>query len=372
MTRRENLLTAMRGGMPEWIPITGHVDPYNQPSRENMDPELAEALGTLRWGDDSTVLFSKYLDLDVMDWFSGAPVRSMRQNVSVETHREDVDTIRIWHTPRGDLREVSRQCREDGTTYRVEHLDKGPDDLPALASISADEQFEINPDRAEVYRHRKELIGDDGFIAFTVPSTPLGQMIRLWAGVQTTAYLWADAPEALRETFQVMENNLIQRIEAACQFDAEAIITVDDTSTTTVSPAMFQKLCMDYTDRAADLVHAHDKLYVHHSCGLIKNLLPLYRQTEMDCVHSFTVPPIGDVTVREGRELLGLDIAIFAGLVQLAQPIEDWDEVGASIRQMFEGASPGAGFILGLTAYPDKTMDQTRRILEICRGFQSL
>ncbi|MFP4026763.1 MAG: hypothetical protein ACLFWL_03125 [Candidatus Brocadiia bacterium] len=30
------------------------------------------------------------------------------------------------------------------------------------------------------------------------------------------------------------------------------------------------------------------------------------------------------------------------------------------------------GFILGLTAYPDTTMDQTRRVLDICRGFQSL
>ena len=33
---------------------------------------------------------------------------------------------------------VTRRCREDGTSYRVEHMIKGPDDLPALAAIFED------------------------------------------------------------------------------------------------------------------------------------------------------------------------------------------------------------------------------------------
>ena len=44
-TRRENLMKIFRHETPEWIPVTGHCDPYNQPSREGMDPELAAAAG---------------------------------------------------------------------------------------------------------------------------------------------------------------------------------------------------------------------------------------------------------------------------------------------------------------------------------------
>jgi len=41
ITPRENLLRVFRGELPEWIPVVGHADPYNQPSRRCMDPELA-------------------------------------------------------------------------------------------------------------------------------------------------------------------------------------------------------------------------------------------------------------------------------------------------------------------------------------------
>jgi hypothetical protein len=52
------------------------------------------------------------------------------------------------------------------------------------------------------------------------------------------------------------------------------------------------------------------KLYFHHFCGLIRDLLPLYRRTRMDAMHAFTVPPIGNVIVAEGRRILGDRIAI--------------------------------------------------------------
>ena len=66
ITRRENLLKVLRHEQPEWIPVTGHCDPYNQPSREGMDPVLAAALGEVHWGDTATVTFSRYLGLDIM------------------------------------------------------------------------------------------------------------------------------------------------------------------------------------------------------------------------------------------------------------------------------------------------------------------
>jgi len=371
VTRRENLLKVLRHEMPDWVPICGHVDAYNQPSREGMDPKLAEALGTVRWGDESGVLFSRDLDIDIMDWYSGPPVRWVRHDVTVESSREGTDTTTVWHTPKGDLREVSRQCREDGTSYRLEHLVNDAEDLPAFASTFEDLTFEPDPDRAAHLAARREFIGEDGIIAFPIHSTPLGMMIRAYAGVAATTYLHADAPDALRDLFAVMEDCHVRLAQHALQYDAEVLITVDDTSTTTISPKMFETYCMDYTDRLADLTHEAGKCYLHHSCGLIKNLLPLYRQTRMDGVHAFTIPPIGDVMVKEGREVLGPDMIIFAGLSQLFGSLDDWDAVGESVREMFEGAAPGANFILGLAGDPEKTMDQTRRLREICRPYQS-
>ena len=58
MTPRENMLRVFRYEDPEWIPLVTQVDPYNQPSREGMDPALAEAMGTVN--NESTLLFSRY------------------------------------------------------------------------------------------------------------------------------------------------------------------------------------------------------------------------------------------------------------------------------------------------------------------------
>lgn len=89
---------------------------------------------------------------------------------------------------------------------------------------------------------------------------------------------------------------------------------MDDTSTTLISPAMFEAHNVGLTNRRADLCHAHGKLYLHHSCGLIRHLLPIYRKTRMDGVDAFTAPPVGDVGYAEGREILGPGYAIHAGL----------------------------------------------------------
>jgi len=142
---------------------------------------------------------------------------------------------------------------------------------------------------------------------------------------------------ALHDLFKVMEEAHRRMLGLALTCENDAVVTVDDTSTTTISPDMFEEFCMGYTDRMVDATHAVNKFYFHHSCGLIRDLLPLYRQTKMDAVHGFTVPPIGNVTVAEGRELLGPDITIIAGFssIILAVNSEQRAEADRGIEALF-------------------------------------
>ena len=370
MTRRENLLRVFRHETPEWVPISGHCDPWNQPNREGMDPELAEAIGPVGWCDQSTLAFSRYLGLDVMD-FMAPPVAVARTEVSVESTRDGPDTTNTWHTPLGSLREVVRLCREDGTSYRVEHMVKGPSDLPALAAIFQDAEATFDGPAAQVLADRRALIGDDGMLMCFLDGTPLGMMYRVYSGVQTLAHLYVDARQALGDLFSVMERHYRAILELARRSDVDALVGMDDTSTTVISPAMFEAFNLDCTDGRADICHGagEKKLYFHHSCGLIRDLLPLYRETRMDAVHAFTVPPIGDVTLAEGRELLGDRITIIAGVAPLADVHADSETVQRGVRGLLAGA-PSDHLILGLTAYPHKNMEQTKAVLEECRPYQ--
>ena len=368
-TRRENMLKIFRHETPDWIPITGHADPYNQPNREGMDPELAAALGEVQWSDESTVRFSRYMGLEIMDWYN-MPLRITRRNVEIEWNSEGDVTTSVWHTPKGDLREVSRVCHDASgavSSNWTEHLVKGPEDLPAFTSIFEDELIEPDPDAIARTRERRELIGDDGLLLGGLDGTPLGMMFRVYSGVAALAYLWADAPDALRDCFAVMEANYLRRVAIGVQSDIDAVVSVDDTSTTAISPRMFETFNLDLTDKRAEAAHAAGKLYFHHSCGLIRDLLPLYRRTKMDGVHAFTVPPIGDVTVAEGREALGGRITIVAGVQQLVGPMDDRAAVRESIHGLIREAGPRDHFILGVGAWPHRTMEQTKFVVDCCR-----
>ena len=359
----------LRHETPEWLPITGHCDPYNQPNREGMDPALAAALGSVQWCDTSTVTFSRYLGLEIMDWY-GLPMRMTRRNVAVESRTEGDVTTNVWQTPKGDLREVMQVCPDPTgavSSNWTEHLVKGPEDLPAFTSIFADEVIEPDPDGIARARERRQLIGDDGLILGSMDGTPLGMMVRIYSGVATLAYLWADAPNALRDCFTVMEANYLQRLKVGVQSDIDVVVGVDDTSTTVISPAMFEDCNLALTDARAEAAHAAGKFYFHHSCGLIRDLLPLYRRTKMDAVHAFTVPPVGNVTVAEGRKALGDRITIMAGLGQLDGPMHDRAAVRASIHQMIREGQPWDHFILNLAGYPNRTMEQTRFVVDCCR-----
>ncbi len=370
LTPRENLLEVLRGNVPEWLPVTGHCDPYNQPSREGMPPELAEALGEVHWGGTATVTFSRYLGLDIMDWLGMPALRITRRNVEVEQVVDGDVTTRTWHTGAGDLCEVIRVLREPGgavSSNWIEHPIKTAADLEALAAIHEDELIELDEAGVERTRERAELIGSDGIVLGTMAGTPLGMMYRVYSGVATLAYLWADARSALLDCLGVMEANYLRRLQIGVESAIDAVVSVDDTSTTAISPGMFEACNLDLTDARADAAHAAGKLYFHHSCGLIRDLLGLYSQTRMDAVHAFTVPPIGNVTIAEGRPLLGDAIAIVAGVEALSGPMDDRQAVRESVHRMAREAGSSGGVVLSVAGYPNRTIEQTQFCIDCCR-----
>ena len=370
ITPRENLLTVFRHELPEWIPVTGHVDPYNQPNREGMDSRLAAALGTVGWGDGSTMVFSRYLGLDIMDFF-GPPIVVKRRKVKVEKTLRDDGWITTYQTPKGELTEVHKQVRQDGTSYCQQHRVRDAGDLPALCSILEDEEFELDAAGLEALGERKAQIGDQGLIRCYMPGTPLGMMVRVYSGVETLAYLWADHRQELGQLFSVMEQNHLRRFRMAASLGYDLLYATDDTSTTAISPEMFEEFCLGYTDRVAEATRQEGARYVHHSCGHIRNLLDLYRQTKMDAVDALCIKPLGNIdSIAEAKAGLGSRITMIASVVQMVGDLADRAAAADGMARMFQDAAPGDNVIFNVVSEPDKTMEQTEFVVRQCRRHQ--
>ncbi len=85
-----------------------------------------------------------------------------------------------------------------------------------------------------------------------------------------------------------------------------------------------------------------------------------------------SLPPIGDVTIGEGRGKLGNRITIIAGVAPLAEVHADQEEMKAGVRKLFGGAGSGDHFILNLAAYPHKNMEETKAVVDECRKYQRM
>lgn len=351
-TPRGNLLKVLRHEKPGWIPVVGVFDSAVRPGREGMPPELAEALGDWAPAREPGLRLCRYLGLEVMEGCP-IPVKTTPRNVVYEQKTEGDFTTEVWHTPAGDLRQVYQACRDSSgavSSNFIEHGVKGPADLEAVAAIYADQVIEPDPEGIRKIRQRRELIGADGFLVGGMAGTPLACMYRTFSGVATLAYLWADARQELLDCLAVMEGNFRQCLQTGVrpEIELDALMIGDDTSTTVISPAMFEACNMDLTNARAAAARAAGKFYIHHSCGHIRDLLSLYRKTSMDAVDEFTVPPLGNVTVGEGRRLLGDRIAIIASLPHRVWKESDRAAARAGIQKMITEAGQDGHFILKL------------------------
>ena len=107
-----------------------------------------------------------------------------------------------------------------------------------------------------------------------------------------------------------MEAHHLKRLRIGAHSDIDAVVRVDDTSTTAISSAMLEACNLNLTDVRADAAHAAGKLHFRYSCSRVRRLLPPFRRTKMDVVHAFTLPLPSDDTITKAHKELGDHITI--------------------------------------------------------------
>lgn len=357
MTPRENLLATLGGREAGWIPLCPYLFPNENPVLGvpgEMKGVLDSSSGDLA---RDIIAFSRYLGAE--DWMleTGRPAELVSATCSEKTEREGEDrTVKMISTPAGELRQVTVKP-DGGQGMVVERFIKTADDLRKM--IAWFEGMEVATDQGKVARTGEigREAGDSGILFARLPGTPLGMCYRLYANLDHLVYLVADEPGLVQELFRVMEEKyfaLFERIILECP-EIDAFFAMDDTSTTLISPAMFERHNLELTNRRADLCRGNGRLYLHHSCGLVRDLLPVYRRTGMNGVDALAIPPLGNVTLGQAREIIGPGFSFKMGL-------------GGNLLRP---ASPGAPRPLGKPAveeYVEKRMAEAREAGHVCFG----
>ncbi|NLG25481.1 MAG: hypothetical protein GX558_09005 [Clostridiales bacterium] len=320
MQPRERLLRALRGEPVDrcpWSPFLAYWWEA-QPESVRAQGQLAflEAVGAdpLLRGFGATWAI-EYVGVD--------------RRVSVRGgHRQEA-----LETPVGSLALGYRYSQSGDTWFLCDHPVREIEDLKVLSWIyehavlrydsAADEERRRIGERALIL----PLIGADMKTCFQ-------SMVEKWAGTESLTYLLADDPEEVEACLAVMRAVSDRTAEMAAQSECEAFIFWEDSSTTNVSPGMFQKYTAAEVTCWGNVLHAAGKLLVHHACGHLRALLPLMAGLPIDAVESISPPPTGNIDVAEAFRLLPGHIGLIGGIEPVFFQNCSGEELDARVDQL--------------------------------------
>lgn len=188
---------------------------------------------------------------------------------------------------------------------------------------------------------------DDMTIVGACPSV-LAQTTRL-LGYQGMCYALADQPDLVAAVFYRVGAIAYSAAEILAQCDRVQIIFGGDDmgykGGLLLSPQILKEHSLPWHQRMAALAHERNKLYVLHSCGDIREILPyLIEEVHLDGRHSYED---GIEPVTEAKKRWGQRLAILGGIDMDFLCRADEAQVRQRVRKTLEVCQPGGGYCLG-------------------------
>ncbi len=221
------------------------------------------------------------------------PSPIIRTTPTVETRGvvEGEDRVIEQRAPSGVL--TSRKRHTHPLVYPVTTAQ----DMKVLCEIENDTVLSLDPSMTGSY--------DPVLSRVSVNTSPVQRLLEYDMGLENFYALLTDEPDLMRELLTVMMRNYAEECRLVATLPVQSVRLVENTSTTMISPQIYEELSLIQVARACEIFHRENKIVISHMCGLLKDLLPLFPRTGIDGIHSVTPPPVGDTTFEMVYAALG-------------------------------------------------------------------
>lgn len=346
MTSRERLLTALRGGQPDRVPIVVRgVNPYARHMnwRGEADPSYQPLLEMVRENCDVEHLWSAGRGFFLND--AHLPL------VSEAAEQDGWRMVRqTLETPRGPLTAV-HQVGQDGYASQatLKHWIATEEDVERFLALP---YVPAQPDLA-AYRSAVTELGERGYV-LPYLDDPVGYVHAL-LGSETLAIWTVQVPHLLHRLLAAMAERLHAYLQALLSAGVWPVVGLQGVETVLpplVSPGLFDDLVLRYDAPLVDLIHQHGCLVVMHCHGPLDAVLERFVTMGTDALHPVEGPPMGDVTLVAAKGRIG-DSVCLMGNIQIGDIMEcERAAIIEQTRAAVQAGAPGGGFILTLTATP--------------------
>ncbi len=235
--------------------------------------------------------------------------------VRAETRKETVggDPAIVWRleTPSGCI-ERKRIWNELTYSWQIDQW--GFEDergLRVFREAMSARRYEPHWDR---YRMWNDYVGDGGVVYIIIGFSAMGYLLNQWMGIEGVSYATVDFPDALLETIEAVNSNLLQLVDLCCTSPAEVVMVGDNFSGDVQPPTFFDRWSRKFYVEAVRRLHAAGKHVAVHIDGRLRGALGMIRETGADCADAVTPTPMGDLTPAQCREKAGPNFILSGGV----------------------------------------------------------
>lgn len=354
MTSRERLTCLFDGGVPDRMGSTFLINPYFT----NSLPGKPDPLALL-----------KELEADILDRDCPLPYeKRYTGGVTYEEIYKDGETRRIFTTPVGTIYEsYAGKMAWGDIPFKKESYIKDVEDYKILQYVFEHTEFDRNYDW---FTERDQALGDHGIVVPQATEFRSSLEYLFEDDVERTIFDMADYPEVVEEFLQTMRAKNREAARIAVDCPAQVFNIWEDTSTTLLSPSLFEKYVMPEFADFTEIINGAGKKLIHHACGHIKKLLPLMAQEQVAAFESITPTGTGNVEMCDCASAWGDRFLMIGGLDPAFLISCTMQELEAYLEQTIAqiGCSKHKWILENSDSMPPKVdLDKLRLIVQIAK-----
>ena len=205
-----------------------------------------------------------------------------------------------------------------------------------------------------------------------LPGSPVITLLEEYMGPEKFIYCLSDHRKEIEDLLNAIEDNYMGCYSFYSKMKCEVIGTCEDTGNIVYSPKIFDKYIKPVLKRYRDITKDAGKIHMIHSCGHLRQLIPMLKDIQTDCLESVTPPPVGTVGIKELKEKLK-GVCIMGGIPPnvFSYPLKDFK---GYIRDLILEAKDCGRFILssGDSTPADAKIDNLKAIPELIDKYGTL
>jgi len=391
MTKKQRILTAMRGEITDILPFTPRFDLwYNSNSYRGTLPkrhqgrtqdEIARAEG---WALHKVIPEL----LEVVDpqenVTRGIGLYSLKENgyrisfspnikLEVQKSRQGAEeSTRVeYHTPKGvvSTKEViNEEMRQAGVsiTWVQEHAIKRPQDYEIWATVF--ENITVTPDY-DRYRAWQQRIGDDGVAVMmaTFSASPIHHIQRDFLDATEFFFHYNDYQREMRRLAEAIGLVYEQILKVVAESPAEVVLWGANYDDMITYPPYFREEMTPWLRKASEVLASKGKLLISHCDGENQGLIDVIADSGIHVAEAVCCAPMTKLPIETYYErwCRSNKLTLMGGLVQslLSPATASLDDLNTYLDHFFKAVAPGKRLIMSVADTTPPNADFDRLVL---------